>query len=369
MLGSNRLTSIDVLADCLTAGIEQRRLDDDVARLIRSSLDVDHLASLAGRHLVTPMLADCCASAGLRDCLPLDFIRYLDVVHEQNIARNTALRAQLAALSAALNRIDIEPVLLKGGIRLADSLYPSIGWRFMRDLDILVAPERLMETVACLEDEGYGFTEPLSEWPDQHRHLPPLYRDGDGAVVELHTELLARHRNLCPASEVLANATPVKLDGSMVRIPSTADQLGLLIGHDLTDGFLRRSSMLRLRSLFETALLARDRTAIETVLERADGAVGADLRVALGLAALFFPNQLAALPESRLGTDLRIWSLSAMEHLDANGRFRRFVWFVRLRLSKLLHLPTERRYIARSLLSPSYYRRCSVRLRRLWLNE
>ena len=315
------------------------------------------------------MLADCLRSAGLRDRLPPDFMRYLEIVHAQNVERNTALRAQLAVLAKALNRIGIEPVLLKGGIRLADNLYPSIGWRFMRDLDILVAPDRQTEAAACLEDEGYAFTEPLSNWPDQHRHLPPLYREGDGAVIELHTELLAKHRNLCPASEVLANATRVQLDGSIARIPSAADQLGHLIGHDLTDGFLRRSSMLRLRSLFETALLARDRTAIETVLRRGDGAIGADLRVALGLAALFFPNQLAAPSDNRLGTELRIRTLGMMERLDATGRLRRLIWFVRLRSSKLLRLPAERRHISRQLLSPSYYQRCSARLRRLWVSD
>jgi hypothetical protein len=94
-----------------------------------------------------------------------------------------------------------------------------------------------------------------------------------------------------------------------------------------------------------------------------------DAKVILGLAARFFPGQLAALPDHGLSTELRIRRLYAMERVDRTGRWRRLVWFARLRSSKLLRLPAERRYIARSLLCPSYYRRCSARLKRLWVGE
>ncbi len=362
---------IELLAACLAAGIELNGLPESmVAMLVDPDMDYNRFAELAGRHLVTPMLAGCLADPNFRSKLPEDFTRYLDVMHEQNRLRNVDLRRQLAELARHLNPMGIEPLLLKGAICLTGHLYPSLGWRFMRDLDILIAPQRLADTVACLQALGYRFTESLSDWPEQHRHLPPLYREGEGAVVELHTELLARHRALCPASDVFARSKPVSLDAAAVRIPSAADQLAHLLGHDLTDNFLRRSAMLSLRSLVEVSLLCRDDTALTDVLVRCRQA-GVQIKAMsiLGLAAKYFPRQLGALPGDTLGMRLRIRGLSALERLDENGRWRRFVWFARLRCSKLLRLPRERRHVAARLLSPYYYRRCSKRMRRLWISD
>lgn len=360
---------IDLLCACLTAGLSSRGPDEKMAgSLFAPAMDLERFAHLAGRHLVTPMLAASLARPDVRDCLPADFVRYLTLMHEQNRLRNLNLRRQLQEIAAALDPIGIEPLLLKGGIRLVDGLYPCIGWRFMRDLDILVARERLPDAAACLQRQGYRFTAE-EDWPEQHRHLPPLYRDGDGAVIELHADLLTQHRRLCP-EDLLARARPIDLDGVTVRIPDTADQLAHLIGHDLTDGFLRHSSMLQLRSVFETSLLCRDKAAVRTVLARSDNSDAATgIRVALGLAARFFPNQGKRLSGDRLGVRLRIRRLNTMERFDDNGRFRRFLWFSRLRFSKLLKHSAERRHLAVHLLSPDYHRRCVRRIRRLWASE
>lgn len=362
---------IDLLAACLAAGIERQGPYRRIAEMLSApTMDYERFAGLAGRHLVTPMLGGCLTEPDLRPRAPVDFVRYLDVMYEQNRLRNADLRRQLAEIAGRLNQIDIEPLLLKGAIRLVDGLYPSLGWRFMRDLDLLVAPERLTDAVACLQALGYRFTESLPDWPEHHRHLPPLYREGEGAVVELHTELLSRHRELCPAKTARAGSTPVDLDGVTVRIPKTADQLAHLLGHDLSDGFLRRSAMLRLGSLFEIALLCRCTSALADVLARCEEKdVSAGARRVLGLAARFFPDQIGTLPGNTIGTRLRIHGLSALERLDENGRWRRFVWFARLRCSKLLRLPAERRHMASQLLSTDYYHRCSSRFRRLWISD
>lgn len=367
---------LDLLCACLTAGtgrpgIERTGLDPALARCLASpTLDHGRLAHLAGRHLVTPMLAGCLDDPGLRQDLPKDFVRYLDFIGKQNRLRNDGLRQQLTEMAGSLNQAGIEPVLLKGAIRLVDGLYPHAGWRFMRDLDILVAEERLPDAVACLEASGHRFTQPEADWPAHHRHLPPQYRDGDGAVVELHTVVLSGYRELCLENDVIARSKPVDLGAATVRIPDEADQLAHLIGHDLTDGYLRRSSLLQLRSVLETALLCQNGSTAAAVLARcSNNEAAAAVRVVLGLAASFFPALTGPVAVDRLGERLRIRRLAAMERLDENGRARRFLWFTRMRGSKLLTIPSERRHLAAHLLSADYYLRCLRRLRRLWASD
>jgi fido (protein-threonine AMPylation protein) len=89
-------------------------------------------------------------------------------------------------LVAPLNRIGVEPVLLKGAIRRVDGLYPEIGWRMMRDLDVLISEGSLAEAVEVLRGIGYDSEQraidPLEkDWRARHPDRP--------ALVEVHREL------------------------------------------------------------------------------------------------------------------------------------------------------------------------------------
>jgi hypothetical protein len=80
--------------------------------------------------------------------IPLDqeLGTFLEAIHTANTERNSELGDELAAAVGILNRAGIEPVLLKGAIRLIDGLHPNHGWRMLRDLDLLV-PEAGFATV------------------------------------------------------------------------------------------------------------------------------------------------------------------------------------------------------------------------------
>jgi Uncharacterised nucleotidyltransferase len=340
------------------------------AALADPSADLVGLARLAGRHLVTPMLAACITDSQLRGRMPDDFTLYLEFIHTENTRRNRALRRQLREVAAWLNATGIEPVLLKGAIRLVDGLYRDPGWRFMRDLDVLVARERLSDAVACLRSVGYGFTDKAAGWAEEHKHLPALARDGEAAVVEIHADLLSDRRELCPAEQVLLRSRPIDLDGAWVRVPDTADQLAHLIAHDRFDGYLRRSGMFLLRSVFETALLCRDERAPGQLLSRAaTTSLARCARIRLDLAARLFPDYVSPTPDADLGKRLKAGALIAMERFDESGRLRRLVWFGRLRLGKLLRSPAERKHIRANVLSPAYHRRSAERLRCLWTSH
>ena len=359
-----------MLCACVSAAQDGRRLDAAAAKaLSHGSADLLGLARLAGRHRVTPMLAACVADPELRQRLPADFVLYLEFVHTENRRRNAALRLQVRDIAACLNRIGIEPVLLKGAVRLVDGLYRDPGWRFMRDLDLLVARARLPDAIAQLAAAGYGLTQSAESWPEHHRHLPPLYRHGDAAVVEIHSDVLPKRHDLCPAEQLLGRSRLVEFDGARVRIPDTVDQLAQLIGHDRFDGYLRRSGTFMLRSVVEAALLCREAGTADQLLDRAaDAQMARCVRVRLGLAARLFPQYVRA-PDIGVSERLQVGALITMERLDQTGRWRRVVWLIRSLLGKLMRSPVERQNLASNLLSPAYGRHSMQRLRRLWASQ
>jgi hypothetical protein len=364
------LRPLRLLCACLSAGQRGQTLDlPSAATLAAPSTDLMSLSRLAGRHLVTPMLATCIGDPEIRHRLPEDFILYLEFVHAENTRRNDAVRRQLGQAAACLNRIDIEPLLLKGAIRLVDGLYPDPGWRFMRDIDLLIRRDRLGQGVACLESLGYRSTCEATELPAKHRHLPPLYRSGAVAVVELHTELLDTPAVL-PAERVLARSRPVDLDGARVRVPDSADQLLHLVGHDRFDGDLRSSGLFVLRNVFETALLCQDESRLRDALDRvASTPLARYARARIDLAARLFPGHLDRPLDLGVDANLLAGALVGLEHLDANGGLRRLFGYGRLQLGNLLASPVWRKHFATNIQFSEYRRHCLRRLRQKWSGD
>ena len=102
-----------------------------------------------------------------------------------------AKRAELVRIARDLGEADISMAALKGAW-LAWEVYPEPGMRPLRDLDILVPPDRALEAGTRLLALGYEQCEetalPLEEWAVRFKHLPALVSP-DGHVVEIHTRL------------------------------------------------------------------------------------------------------------------------------------------------------------------------------------
>jgi hypothetical protein len=325
-----------------------------------------NLARLAGRHLVTPMLAACLADPELRRRLPEAFVLYLQFMHAENSRRNHALGRELAQAAACLNRLDIEPVLLKGAIHLVAGLYREPGWRFMRDLDLLIPRDRAGEAVACLGSLGYRPIPDSDELPAQHRHLPTLGRDATIAAIEIHTELLDM-RELLHAEEVAARSRPVDLDGARVRVPDATDQLAHLIGHDRFDTNICGSGFFLLRSVFETALLCQHDLALRRLLSRLGGSrLARYVGVHHALAARLFPEHVAGQSDVALDGRLLARAFIGLERVDRDGRARRLFGYGCRQLANLVASPAWRRHFATNVRSSDYRRHCVQRLRGLW---
>jgi hypothetical protein len=154
-----------------------------------SAADAEALAPLALAHGLGPMLFAAVQDAGIAPAgsawSPL-----------AGYARDAATRYLLARveqgrIEAALGAAGIEWVWLKG-YALAHTVYPRPALRPMKDLDLLVPPERCDDAERAVLALGYR---PAADAPLMFRgggrvahHLPTLRSPG-GMLVEMHTSL------------------------------------------------------------------------------------------------------------------------------------------------------------------------------------
>lgn len=215
------------------------------------------IVRLADRERLLPALA-----AALRRRrvvhLPDGLGGFLDSVLSRARRRNESLCHQLAEAASILNGIGLQPVLLKGAIRLIDGLYVDPGARVLLDLDLLVSRDRLTEAQACMV--AAGCREQLPDFPpppDAH-HAPPLLREGWPVPVELHRSLSVEpFAGVLPPEEMRARCVGADLADAQVLIPSREDQLLHLVLHALIHHAGHAKARFPLAHLFEGWLLLR----------------------------------------------------------------------------------------------------------------
>lgn len=248
----------DVITNVLAERLRGREPSDQLRTIVSSrSRDWERIVGHASAQFVLPALAAALRDLGLTDLREPELAGFLLAVHTANLERNRALRNQLAEVASTLNRVGIEPVLLKGAIRLVDGLYPNLGWRLMVDLDVLVPETEFMSAVGALQGIGYVAV----------RTVDPSGKDAKlwrrGLCVEVHKELFwtARRRQLLSGAEVIACSQPADLQGARVRLPSIEHQITHLVGHSQLGHFNYVYGRIGLRDRLEAAVLLRCRRA------------------------------------------------------------------------------------------------------------
>lgn len=254
-----------VLCERLRGGVASEPLRAMVAS---RGIAWERVVSVASAELVLPAFAAALTDLDLIGSLDQELGAFLEAVHAANRERNDELRDELATAARVLNRVGIEPALLKGSLRLLDGLYPDDGWRMLRDLDLLLPEASLATARRALEAAGYAACGSRGEM-----------QRGEGACqIDLHTELLngAGDDRLLPAQEVLSAARPAALGHFRVKIPSVEHQLVHLIGHGQIRHLGHAQGRIALSDRLETAALVRwGREAIDwQAVQRRFGAAG-----------------------------------------------------------------------------------------------
>lgn len=258
-----------LLCALVSAGLSGRPLELDLVEAIDwSRVDWRRLVRLSGTHLLTPALAGPLADPSLDGTVPEDLRDYLAALHAAAAERNQTLRQEMLEIAASLNAIGVVPVLLKGGIRLVDGLWPDPAWRFMNDLDLLVPDADLWPCVAQLARSGWRPCDERRQDLSQHvilGHPEATVR------LELHRLPVAAERaELLPAARMLNRARPVAIDEAMVAIPAREDQIVHLVAHGMLEHAFLRNGRCVLRELVELKLLlaAADPREIERARDR-----------------------------------------------------------------------------------------------------
>jgi hypothetical protein len=248
----------DVVTHVLAERLRGCEPSDQIRALVCSGeVDWERVVGHASAQFVLPAFAAAVRDLDLAASLESELALFLEAIHGASVERNRQLCDQLAEVGGALNRVGIEPVLLKGAIRLVDGLYPDLGWRLMLDLDLLVSEAEFAAALGALERVGYA----SARVADPSRKDLKLRRQGL-ASVEVHKELFwtARKRRLLRGAEVIAAARSAALDGARVRLPSVEHQIAHLIGHSQIGHFNYIYGRIALRDRLEAAAMARWRS-------------------------------------------------------------------------------------------------------------
>ncbi len=265
---ARRVHPFDLIGRVLAERLGGCQASDELRGMVRSrAIDWEQVVGHASAQFVLPALAAALNDLALAEALDEELRAFLDAVHAANRERNSELRDELAAAVAVLKRADIEPVLLKGAIRLADGLYPDDGWRMLQDLDLLVPEASLTKAIRAFEAAGYTACGSAGE----------IRRRGGVCQIDLHTELFStpRQARLLPAGDILERERAVAFGGGKVRIPSIEHQLTHLIGHGQIRHLGHAFGRIALRDRLEAAALVhwgRESVDWQAVLARFDAA-------------------------------------------------------------------------------------------------
>jgi hypothetical protein len=131
--------------------------------------------------------------------------------------RRQVLLDTLIECVGALNRVGIEPLLLKGAVSLVSG---KPVWRTQRDIDFAVRPDEADATVEALRQTGFHEVADDSARP---HHLHPLTREDFPATLEPHVMLGGtRARSVLPDEMLWSTASSADHDGVRYQLLSPA---------------------------------------------------------------------------------------------------------------------------------------------------
>lgn len=159
---------------------------DSVAKM--QPEDWDFLCDMEKLHRLGPMLHRRLSGFAVPDAVS----GQLKASQRRHAMRNLKIYRELVSVTRILNDANIPSIALKGAY-LARFAYPDPGLRPMRDLDLLIRPEQVIDAFELLKVNGYqhAYDNGLLETHFTHsEHLPSLLSP-DGIAIELHHSLIS----------------------------------------------------------------------------------------------------------------------------------------------------------------------------------
>lgn len=294
--------------------------------------------------------------------------------HEALAFRSGEIREQIVELARLFVENDQRFILLKGCAHLFGNLYPDISCRYSIDIDALVTDPAIFYKTFKLgylvfDDEAFDMKSirngdiSVATGPGFH-HLPPLYRQGDQASVELHTRPFARKYDNLGIPDLWGHAQAVDRTPGIL-IPSLPHQIVINIIHTLFHGLAKQQFNLSVRDLFEGHLLytRADEQQREQVREHfAEKGYGKDFDLWRSVCFRVFENPVYQVPETPFHN--RFFERLVKTQADPKAKFR-FRFFSKLKELLFLEIWNWPRLQIRlrHLASAAFWRRLMAQFR------
>ena len=162
-------------------------LKEPIKKTILKGVKWELFVKISTSHYILPALYIRLREAQLLYLLPDDLVAYMKDITTLNKTRNRALYAQVLSVNALLKSNDITPIFLKGTAHICVHLYDDIAERMIGDIDLIVAPNKMLKAAKILQKAGYH---PLTEYHPQRfekmKHYPRLVHKKQIGAVEIH---------------------------------------------------------------------------------------------------------------------------------------------------------------------------------------
>lgn len=149
------------------------------------------IPELAGKQHVAAYLYYHLQETGTLELIPEDAKKTLQQAFQANTFRNMAVIAEFRRITEAFSLKGIPVIGLKG-LHLAEKIYPHIGLRYLRDMDVLVPVEKMEAAYACTLALGYECEKRITkqDFNVLHHHLHQQFHPEKNIIFELHGSLI-----------------------------------------------------------------------------------------------------------------------------------------------------------------------------------
>ncbi len=147
------------------------------------------IIDLANRQHIMPYLYYHLKEIGALELIPIENKEILYQFFKQSTMRNMALVAEFRRIADTFNKKGIPVIGLKGLQLVQDNIYPHIGLRFMRDIDLFVPISQIGDAYDCVSILGYQCDKEITKLDfsmKYHHHLYQQINYEKNIVLELH---------------------------------------------------------------------------------------------------------------------------------------------------------------------------------------
>lgn len=142
--------------------------------------------ALCGRQNVKAYCYFLLSDHGLEHCVPSPYFESFKEAFTKQTLKNLAYVGELHRVGKALGDIGIPVIALKG-LHMLESVYPHIGTRHMRDLDLLIPAAKAEKAFYCTDALGYKAQIPYED--DGFHQLPMQVLSQKQIALELHRSI------------------------------------------------------------------------------------------------------------------------------------------------------------------------------------